>query len=121
MSASVVTVETQRLRLRPWCDGDVDSWLRMNADPRVREFFNRPFDRNREERIAGDLRKRLERDGYGWWVLEAKGIAPFIGVIALQEVPFAARFTPAFEVGWRLTYEAQCRTCARSTSCSGSA
>ena len=34
--------------------------------------------------------------------MEAKDVAPFVGVIALQHVPFEARFTPALEIGWRL-------------------
>ncbi len=96
------TIETPRLLLRPWRDGDVVAWLRMNADPRVREFFARPYDRDEDERMSHELRRRLERDGYGWWVLEVKGGPAFAGVIVLQEVPFEAPFTPAFEIGWRL-------------------
>ena len=35
---AVPTIETVRLRLRPWRDEDVDAWAAMNADPRVTEF-----------------------------------------------------------------------------------
>lgn len=96
------TIETPRLLLRPWRDGDIVEWLRMNAAPRVREFFARPYDSDEDERMSHELRRRLERDGYGWWVLEVKGGPAFAGVIVLQEVPFEAPFTPAFEIGWRL-------------------
>jgi ribosomal-protein-alanine N-acetyltransferase len=66
------------------------------------EFFPSTYTRERAERSASILRERLERDGYGWWILEIKAGASFAGVIALQDVPFEAHFTPALEIGWRL-------------------
>ena len=77
----------------------------MSADPRVMEFFPWTQDRAEAEKMAATLRERFERSGYGWWAIEVKGRAPFAGVIALQEVPFEAPFTPALEVGWRLAHE----------------
>lgn len=76
----------------------------MNADERVMEFFPSTYERAEAEAIAMRLRDMLERDGYGWWALEVKGGPAFAGVIALQNVPFHAHFTPAIEVGWRLAY-----------------
>lgn len=77
----------------------------MGADPRVMEFFPSTYDRVQAEASASRMRERLDRNGYGWWVLEVKGGPAFAGVIALQDVPFEAHFTPALEVGWRLIYE----------------
>jgi RimJ/RimL family protein N-acetyltransferase len=37
--------------------------------------------------------------------VQARGSPSFVGVICLQEVPFEAPFTPAYEVGWRLRAE----------------
>jgi RimJ/RimL family protein N-acetyltransferase len=98
-------IETPRLVLRPWRDTDVEPWVAMSADPRVMEFFTSISERAEAETMAAVLRERLERDGYGWWVMEVKDGAPFAGVIALQDVPFEAPFTPALEVGWRLAHE----------------
>ncbi len=63
---------------------------------------------SREEslEVAGRLRTAFERDGYGWWVLERKRDAGFVGIIALQLIPFEAHFTPVHEIGWRLPVEA---------------
>ncbi len=102
---SAPTLETPRLLLRPWRDADVEVWIALNADARVMEFFPGIYDRARGEASAVALRERMARDGYGWWALEVKGGASFAGVIALQEVPFDAHFTPALEIGWRLPYE----------------
>ena len=97
-------VETARLILRPWTDADVEEWVAMSADPRVMEFFPATLERADAERTAAVMRERMARDGFGWWALEVRGGAPFAGVIALQDVPFEAHFTPAFEVGWRLPH-----------------
>ncbi len=99
------TIETERLVLRPWRDDDVAPWAAMSADPRVMEFFPATLTQSEAEETAMRVRERLERDGIGWWALEVKGGAPFAGVIALQNVPFEAPFTPATEVGWRLAVD----------------
>jgi RimJ/RimL family protein N-acetyltransferase len=97
------TLETPRSILRPWRDADVAPWTAMGADEHVMEFFPSTYDRTQAESHAARMREHLEADGYGWWVVEIKDGAPFAGVIALQDVPFDAPFTPAIEVGWRLT------------------
>jgi ribosomal-protein-alanine N-acetyltransferase len=90
--------------LREWQDGDNEAWFAMNADPRVMEFFPHPYDRRQADESATRLRAQLDRDGYGWWVAEIKGGARFAGVVALQDVPFEAAFTPAKEIGWRFAH-----------------
>ncbi len=99
-------LETPRLRLRGWRDDDVEAWIGMNADERVREFFPDVASREESLNAAQRLRSAFERDGYGWWVLERKERPGFAGVIALQPIPFEAHFTPAHEIGWRLPVEA---------------
>lgn len=74
----------------------------MSADSDVMAFFPSTYDRAQAESMAARMRERLEANGYGWWALDIKDVAPFAGVICLQDVPFEAHFTPALEVGWRL-------------------
>jgi RimJ/RimL family protein N-acetyltransferase len=102
---SVPTIETPRLTLRGWQDADVESWVRMNAHPRVTEFLGQSFTREAAASRAALIRAELERNGYGWWVAEIKDGRRFAGAIVLREVPFEARFTPAREIGWRLAFE----------------
>ena len=101
----VPTIETPRLILRDWRDADVEAWVAINGDPRVTEFFPTNYTREFSEASAAAIRAQLARDGFGWWALEVRGGPPFIGSIALQAVPFQAAFTPANEIGWRLSAE----------------
>ncbi len=101
----MATIETARLLLRAWRDSDVEPWVQMNADPRVTEFFHRISTRELSESVAQGLRADLERRGYGWWVVEVREGPAFAGIVALQDVPFPAHFTPAREIGWRFTPE----------------
>jgi len=99
---SAPRIETARLLLREWRDEDVEPWIALGADARVMEFFPGTYTRVEAAATAARMRERLVERGYGWWILEVKDRAPFAGVIALQDVPFDAHFTPALEVGWRL-------------------
>lgn len=101
-----VFVETPRIRLRSWSHDDIEPWARLNADPKVMEFFLRTYDRDESVATAQLMQIDLEHNRYGWFVAEVKGKLPFAGVIALQEIPFQTRFTPAYEVGWRFLPEA---------------
>ena len=103
--AEVPTIESARVILRAWRDDDLEAFVQMNADPHVTEFLGGPYSRERSESAAAQMRGELDRNGYGWWVMEIRDGPAFAGVIVLQRVPFDAPFTPAYEVGWRLPFE----------------
>jgi len=98
-------IETPRMILRSWKQDDMDAWSRLNADSKAMEFFPRTYDRDESVATAQLMQVELEHAGYGWFVAEVKDRFPFAGVIALQDVPFQARFTPAYEIGWRFLPE----------------
>ncbi len=77
----------------------------MNADPRVMEFFveSTPLQRSREQ--ATRMRDDLERNGYGWWVIERRDAPGFAGVAVLDVVRWDG-FEPRHEIGWRLPVHA---------------
>jgi RimJ/RimL family protein N-acetyltransferase len=70
----------------------------MITDPRVLEFVAVPPGPDARADVAR-LRKELEDNGLGWWVVELKATREFAGLVALQNVSFRAAFTPAHEFG----------------------
>ena len=100
------TYETDRLRLRPWRDEDLEPFAALNVDPRVMEHMPAPLTRKESDRMAGLIRTRLEAQGIGLWAVEVRDGPTFAGFVGLMTPPFDAPFTPCVEIGWRLS--AQC-------------
>jgi len=74
----------------------------MNADPLVRRWFPGTLSQAESDAQAARVQAHIGAHGFGFWAVEVPGIAPFIGFVGLQHVRFAAAFTPAVEIGWRL-------------------
>ncbi|MGB9152059.1 MAG: GNAT family N-acetyltransferase [Alphaproteobacteria bacterium] len=94
--------ETPRLILREWEDTDVTPFAALFADPFVIEHIPPP-DRLNVEAITTSIREHLARpDGLGWWAIEERNGAPFIGFTGLSIVRLDVPFVPAVDVGWCL-------------------
>ena len=101
----MVTLTTQRLILRPWQDSDLAPFAKLNADPRVREFFPSLLTSQESDRSVQLFSDHIAKHGWGLWAASLIETDEFIGFIGLQEVPFQAHFTPAVEIGWRLGFD----------------
>ena len=97
-----LALRTPRLLLRQWRDEDIEPAAAMMADPDVSRLLLGPYDRARSEQWVASLREHWRAHGYGHWVVEVPGEAPFAGEVGLNRIPWTAHFTPAVEVGWRL-------------------
>src|SRR5690242_18062125 len=95
-------IETARLRLRQWTDADIEPWVEMNIDPRVMEFFAAPTPPERSRELVKLFREDIDRNGYGWFVMERKDEPGFAGVIAVDDIRYELPFRPLREIGWRL-------------------
>lgn len=98
-------LHTDRLILRRWQPADRDAFARLNADPRVMEFYPNVLTRAESDAGADRIERHFEERGFGLWAVEVPDVAPFIGFIGLQVPRFAAHFTPCVEIGWRLDPE----------------
>ncbi len=96
---------TERLLLREWRDVDGEPFARMNADPRVMEFFPAPLTREESDALLGRARAHFARHGWGMWAAELRASGEFIGFVGLNVPAFEAHFTPCVEIGWRLAAE----------------
>jgi RimJ/RimL family protein N-acetyltransferase len=98
----VVGIETERLILRDWQDGDAAPFAALNADPRVREFFPTQLTPAESDTAMTRIRSFIGDHGYGLYAVEEKRTRAFLGYIGICPVSFEAAFTPATEIGWRL-------------------
>ena len=76
-----IILETGRLNIRQFTEGDVDNLFNLNSDPEVMRYLGRPAPREvlRDEIIPFhlDVYKRL--DGLGTWAAESAGNGEFLG------------------------------------------
>ncbi|WP_039356972.1 GNAT family N-acetyltransferase [Candidatus Protochlamydia amoebophila] len=98
-------IKTERLVLRQWCEDDLEPFAKLNADPRVMEWFPSTLSRLESDDLAKRISPKLQEQGWGLWAVSIPDISSFIGFIGLAVPTFNAHFTPAVEVGWRLAYE----------------
>ena len=96
---------TARLRLRPWRQDDLAPFAALNADPQVMQFFPKALTRAESDATAGRIRDHFARHGFGFWAVEAPGVASLVGFVGLAVPSFEAHFTPCVEIGWRLARE----------------
>ncbi len=96
------TLKTDRLILRPWQASDYAAFWAMGQDAEVMEYLLPFADRAASDASAGRLKVHIETHGFGFWALEEKDGAAFIGFTGLLHVDADKPFAPAIEIGWRL-------------------
>jgi RimJ/RimL family protein N-acetyltransferase len=74
----------------------------MNADPVVMEFYPSTLTPAESDAMVDRVEATFATEALGLWAVEVPGITSFIGYVGLWPARFAAPFTPAIEVGWRL-------------------
>lgn len=101
-------LNTTRLILRQWREEDFEPFAKLNADPRVMEYFPAALSREESDQMARRMKTRITENGWGFWAVSVPGVADFIGFIGLNRVDrssLPAHFTPAVEIGWRLAFD----------------
>lgn len=94
----MISIETDRLLLRPFRETDLDIYAAIMADPEVMRFMDGPQDRTAAWRgMAGCLGHWALR-GYGLWAAEERASGELIGRIGLIN----PEGWPGLEVGWLL-------------------
>lgn len=96
-------ITTPRLLLRTWRESDREPFAAINADPEVMEFFPTRLTRDESEQMVLHIEAHQKEHSFCFFAAELIGKAPFIGFIGISCVPFEASFTPAVEIGWRLS------------------
>ena len=95
-----------RVTLRRWRMADRPAFAAINADPQVTRYFTSAYSRAQSDAFLDRIEAHFEAYGFGFWAV-ATDETPLIGLVGLQHADFEAPFTPAVEIGWRLSPEAQ--------------
>lgn len=102
--ANPVEILTARTLLRQWKDNDLPAWIAMNQDPEVRRYFESVQTAEEAFASATRFREAIGTRGWGPWAIELPGVLPFAGFVGLIVQTMPTHFTPAVEIGWRLTH-----------------
>ncbi len=98
-------IQTERLILRQWCDRDIDPYRKLNADPKVMEFFPATWTQEESDASLQSARNHIEKYGWGKWAVSLQETDEFIGRIGLEDIDFQASFSPNIELGYRIAYK----------------
>ncbi len=99
------TIDTERLRMRPWRDEDRPAFAELNADPRVMEHLHALLSRSESDELLDRIEEHFERHGFGFWAVEPLEAPRLSGFVGLSIPRFDLHFTPCVEVGWRLAHQ----------------
>ena len=102
MKNELLVLKTDRLILRPWRGADRAPFAEFNADPKVMEFYTKILSRKESDELIEKFQREFDERGYGFWALEAPGIADFIGYVGLNYWQLNRPFAPCIDIGWRL-------------------
>lgn len=103
--ADPIALPTPRLRLRQWHPDDKEPFARLNADPRVMEFFPSCLERSDSDALAERIQSLILERGWGFWAVEVLGGERFIGFVGLHIPSPNLPFSPCVEIGWRLAFD----------------
>ena len=81
----VVEIETARLLLRRWRDGDLEPYARICADPEVMRYIGggSPLTREQSETQISRFVRHWDERGFGLWAAEHRASGELIGFVGL--------------------------------------
>jgi RimJ/RimL family protein N-acetyltransferase len=97
-----VTLETERLLLRPWRDGDRAPFAALNADAESMRHFPAVLSRAESDAFVDSLMARFAEHGWSQFAVERKADGAFLGLVGPNRPLWSAHFTPCVELGWRI-------------------
>jgi RimJ/RimL family protein N-acetyltransferase len=100
----IPSVETERLVLRAFRDGDLDAYAAISADAEVMRYIGsgQTVDRRTAWRTMAGFNGHWSLRGCGMWAIKRKSDGAFIGRAGLHHPPY----WPELEVGWQLARDA---------------
>ena len=78
---NAISLETERLIMRPYKMGDLETLADILKNPDVMRFMpgSSPYTREKSEKNLRNIIGHWEKHGYGWWAITLKGEPQAIG------------------------------------------
>jgi len=111
----LITLETGRLRMRPWRADDSGGFYAINSEPDVQRFLS-PLDRSGSDAPLDRVTAQFSANGWGFWALEEKESKHLVGMCGIAPVIWAAPFGAAVELSWRLSSKWQGKGLAKEAA-----
>ena len=110
-------IETERLALRNWRDGDADLFHRHTNNPAVMRWLGGVKTRDELREISDRLVRWQEERGFTFWVVERKEDEAFLGFCGLKVADGEGSSVAGdIEIGWRLREDAWGRGYAKEAA-----
>jgi len=95
-------IETDRLRVRPWRDEDIEPFSILNSDPEVLRFLGIRGTRGESEAFVARQQAMQAELGHCLWALERKEDGALLGFCGVRPGVPGTPIAGDLEIGWRL-------------------
>jgi RimJ/RimL family protein N-acetyltransferase len=101
----VYLFSSKRLGFRTWNESDLDALVLLNQNTEVMKYFPSVQTAAQCLDFINRMQKQMTENGHCYFVVEELESGKFIGFIGLLLQTFESDFTPAVDIGWRLSPE----------------
>jgi RimJ/RimL family protein N-acetyltransferase len=98
-------IETDRLILRDYREGDREAFFALNGDPRVGAWLAGTADRADSDAQMDRIRAHIAEHGFGFWAAERKADGRLVGLTGLKVITPGLPNAGGVEIGWRMLPE----------------
>ncbi|THD35048.1 MAG: N-acetyltransferase [Sphingomonas sp.] len=99
-------IDTARLILRGWREGDVAPFHAMGNDAEVMRYLGPPMTLADAEAARERMDAVLAEHGYCFWAVERRADGAFLGFCGIKPGPAGTPIADDVEIGWRLRRDA---------------
>jgi RimJ/RimL family protein N-acetyltransferase len=99
-------LETERLVLRSWREGDRDDWFVLSADPQVMAMLGPVMTREESDAMVDRMIGLQREQSYLFWAMERRSDQRMIGFCGVKPGAQGTPIEGAVEIGWRLRADA---------------
>ncbi len=111
-------IETERLILRNWREGDAEAFDRHTNTPAVMRWLGGVKSREDIYEVAARLRRWQEERGFTFWVVERKADGAFLGFCGLKIADdLNGTIFGETEIGWRFREDSWGQGYAKEAAC----